>query len=85
MLGRSAAGSRPRGGAGTVTPVSTPDPADRLDASEVDPDAGSAAELPGYSAADRSTPDEPASTGSDAPGDPRQQPPVGPPAQAPTP
>jgi hypothetical protein len=36
---------------GTVTRVSTPpDPAEALDAAEVDPDPGSTAELPGYSA-----------------------------------
>ena len=62
--------------------MTTPDPAERLDASEVDPDAGTAAELPGHSAANRSTPQEPAATGADGPGDPHQQPQVGPPAQA---
>ena len=67
---------------GTVAPMTTPDPAERLDASEVDPDAGAAAELPGHSAANRSTPGEPAASGADGPGDPRQQPQVGPPAQA---
>ena len=73
---------RVRDPVGTVAPMTTPDPAERLDASEVDPDAGSAAELPGHSAENRSTPEEPAATGADGPGDPRQQPPVGPPAQA---
>ncbi|SDQ42953.1 hypothetical protein SAMN05428996_1670 [Quadrisphaera sp. DSM 44207] len=50
----------------------------RLDASEVDPDAGATAQLPGYAAADRTAPGEGAVAG---PGDPSQEPPVGPPAQ----
>lgn len=60
--------------------VSTPPPVDPLDAAEVDPDAGSAAALPGHGAQARTTPagDEPAGAGDTGTG---EDAPVGPPSQ----